>query len=270
MADIRDNSEIKVVILAGGAQSTLNDEREGIPKPMIDLGGKPLLWHIMKQFSKCGFKDFIVCGGYHVDMIKEYFQDFYIYESDITVDLKKNTIEVHKNKTEDWRVTVVDTGLFSETGQRVSMIEKFITEDTFIVTYGDCLSNIDFTRLLETHYREKKEATMTMVKPTGRSQLLPIDENGILKYTRQSTTENDTAWINADCFVFDKKIFKYLQGNYNLENQLLMALSDKNELAVYRHYGYWSAIETRRDFVAAENLWNAGMAPWMQDRGIKL
>ena len=261
---------MQVVILAGGAQSTLNDEREGIPKPMVDLGGKPLLWHIMKQFSKQGFKEFIVCGGYHVDMIKEYFQDFYIYESDITVDLANNTIEVHKNKTEDWKVTVVDTGLFSSTGQRVSMIEKYIKEDMFLVTYGDCLSNIDFRELIETHCRSNKEATMTMVKPTGRSQLLPIDENGVFRYTEQNTTPNDTAWINADCFAFNKKIFSFLQGNYDLERQLLRVLSEKNELAVYRHYGYWTAIETKRDFVAAENLWNAGMAPWMQDRSVQL
>lgn len=270
MVDIKDILQTKVVILAGGAQSTLNDEREGIPKPMVDLGGKPLLWHIMKQFSRQGFKEFIVCGGYHVDMIKEYFQDFYIYESDITVDLANNTIEVHKNKTEDWKVTVVDTGLFSSTGKRVSMVERYIEEKPFLVTYGDCLSDIDFNKLVETHCNTNKEATMTMVKPTGRSQLLPIDEKGVLKYTDQKATINDTAWINADCFVFNKKIFRYLQGNYDLEKQLLLALSDKNELAVYRHYGYWTAIETKRDFVAAENLWNAGVAPWMRDRSVEL
>lgn len=270
MANIKNISQIKVVILAGGAQSTLNDDTEGIPKPMVDLGGKPLLWHIMKQFSKHGFKEFIVCGGYHVDMIKEYFQDFYIYESDITVDLAKNTIEVHKNKTEDWIVTVVDTGLFSTTGQRVSMIEKYIEDDTFIVTYGDCLSDIDFRALVETHCKMDKEATLTMAKPRGRSLLLPIDADGVFKYTGQDITQNDTAWINADCFVFSKKVFRYLQGNYDLEKQLLRALSDKDQLAVYRHNGYWSAIETRRDFVEVENLWNAGIAPWMSDRSVQL
>lgn len=266
MESIKNISDIKVVILAGGAQSTLNDGQEGIPKPMVDLGGKPLLWHIMKQYSKHGFKEFIVCGGYHVDMIKEYFQDFYIYESDITVDLAKNTIEVHKNKTEDWKVTIVDTGLYSSTGQRVGMIEKYIDRNTFIVTYGDCLSDIDFRALVEAHYQGKKEATMAMAKPRGRSQLLPIDENGIFKYTGQETVQNDTAWINADCFVFDKQIFRFLYGDYDFEKQLLRILSERDELAVYRHAGYWTAIETRRDLVAAENLWNAGMAPWMRDR----
>lgn len=256
-------SEIEVVILAGGAQSTLNSEREGIPKPMLDLGGKPLLWHIMKQFSQYGFRNFIVCGGYHVDMIKEYFQDFYIYESDITVDLAKNTIEVHKNLTEDWKVTVVDTGLYSTTGQRISMIERYVGQDDFVVTYGDCLSNINFNALLETHYRADKIATIAMVKPTGRSSLLPIDENGTLRFSGQKIMENDTAWINADCYVFNKKIFSYLQGNYELEEQPLLMLSNKDELALYRHYGYWTVIETKRNLVAAENLWNAGMAPWM-------
>lgn len=257
---------MKVVILAGGMQSTLNDEREGIPKPMLDLGGRPLLWHIMKQFSKHGFKEFIVCGGYHVDMIKEYFQDFYIYESDITVNLADNTVEVHKKKTEDWKVTVVDTGLFSSTGQRVGMIEKYVGGDTFLVTYGDCLSDINFSALLECHCKNGKDATMAMTKPTGRSRLLPINSDGFLKYTADAMTENDTAWINADCFVFERNVFRYLQGNYNLEQQLIPMLSARNELAVYRHYGYWAAIETKRDFVAAESLWNAGMAPWMKDR----
>lgn len=255
---------MKVVILAGGMQSTLNDAREGIPKPMIDIGGKPLLWHIMKQFSQYGFSEFVICGGYHVDKIKEYFQDFYIYESDITVDLTTNTIEVHKNKTEDWKVTVVDTGLFSATGQRVSMIEKFIEEDAFMVTYGDCLSDIDFTALLETHYRENKTATLAMAKPRGRNRLLPISEDGSIKYTDQTIPMNDTAWINADCFVFNKNVFSYLQGNYDLEKQLFMTLSERDELAVYKHHGYWTAIETKRDLVSAENLWNAGMAPWLK------
>ena len=257
---------MKVIILAGGAQSTLNNEREGIPKPMLDLGGRPLLWHIMKQFSKHGFKEFIVCGGYHVDMIKEYFQDFYIYESDITVNLADNTVEVHKKKTEDWKVTVVDTGLFSSTGQRVGMIEKYVGGDTFLVTYGDCLSDINFSALLECHCKSGKDATMAMTKPTGRSRLLPINSDGFLKYTADAMTENDTAWINADCFVFERNVIRYLQGNYNLEQQLIPMLSARNELADYRHYGNWAALETKRDFAAAESLWNAGMAPWMKDR----
>ena len=165
---------MKVVILAGGMQSSISNEMEGIPKPMVDIGGKPLIWHIMKHFSQYGFTEFIVCGGYKVNKIKEYFMDFYIYESDITVDLQTNTVEIHKNKTEDWKVTVVDTGLFSATGQRVRMIENYVDGD-FIVTYGDCLSDIDICRLVEYHCNEGKVATITMVKPSGRDELLPID-----------------------------------------------------------------------------------------------
>lgn len=253
---------MKVVILAGGMQSSINNDREGIPKPMVDLGGKPLLWHIMKFFSRYGMTEFVVCGGYKVDMIKEYFMDFYIYESDITVDLKKNSVTVHKNRTEDWRVTVVDTGVFSATGHRVSLIKKYVEGD-FIVTYGDCLSNIDIQKLVETHAKEEKTATIAMVKPSGREQLLPLDKEGKLHYEGSCEAENDRAWINGDCFVFSKKVFRYLNGNYDLEKQLFKRLSDLGEVAAYRHRGYWTAIETRRDLIEAENLWNAGIAPWM-------
>lgn len=256
---------MKVVILAGGNQSTLSNEREGIPKPMVEIGGKPLIWHIMKQFSQHGINEFIVCGGYHVDMIKDYFQDFYIYESDITVDLATNTIEVHKNKTEDWRVTVVDTGLYATTGQRVSQIEKYIEEDIFLVTYGDCLSDIDIPAVLEKHHKAGKAATLVMAKPNGRNKLLPIDEEGVIKFNEPDSVDKDAGWINADCFVFSKKVFSYLQGNYDLEKQLFITLSKQNELAVYKHQGFWAAIETKRDYTAAESLWNAGVAPWIND-----
>ena len=254
---------MKVVILAGGMQSSINSDREGIPKPMVDVGGKPLLWHIMKHFSEYGLTEFVVCGGYKVDVIKEYFMDFYIYGSDITVDLKNNFVTVHKNRTEDWKVTVVDTGLFSATGQRVSLIEKYVEGD-FIVTYGDCLSDINIRELMETHMNEEKIATIAMVKPSGREQLLPLDKEGNLRYEDLQEVENDYAWINGDCFAFSKKVFRYLNGNYDLEKQLFKKLSDLGEVAVYRHRGYWIAIETKRDLIEAENLWNAGIAPWMK------
>lgn len=254
---------MKVVILAGGMQSTISNEKEGIPKPMVDIGGKPLLWHILKRFSDYGFKEFVVCGGYKVDRIKEYFKDFYIYESDITVDLKNNSIEVHKNKTEDWKVTVVDTGLFSATGQRVSIIEKYVEND-FVVTYGDCLSDIDYHKLVEMHRQEGKIATIAMVKPSGREQLLPLDAAGKLHYESSFQIENDQAWINGDCFVFSPKVFSYLIGNYDLEKYLFGRLVELQQVAAYRHRGYWTAIETMRDLVEAENLWNAGIAPWMR------
>lgn len=255
---------MKVIILAGGMQSTINNENEGIPKPMVEIGGKPLLWHIMKHFSQYGLNEFIVCGGYKVDMIKEYFMDYYIYASDITVDLQTNRIEIHKKRTEDWKVTVVDTGLFSSTGQRVSLIEKYVDGDEFIVTYGDCLSDIDVNRLLEEHRQGGKLATIAMAKPTGRNELLPLDSTGHLSYSNREDSAGENAWVNADCFVFDKRVFFYLVGNYDLEKQLFLKLSEHQALAAYRHTGFWLPVETKRDLVNAENLWNASMAPWIE------
>ncbi len=253
---------MKVVILAGGMQSSISNDREGIPKPMVDIGGKPLLWHIMKHFSQYGFTEFIVCGGYKVDYIKEYFVDFYIYESDITVDLRSNIVEIHKKRTEDWKVTVVDTGLFSAAGQRISMIEKYIDGD-FIVTYGDCLSDINALQMVEYHQQKGKTATIAMVKPSGRKELLPFDKAGKLSYSSTGREESDNAWANGDCFVFSPKVFHFLDGNYNLEKYLFVRLSEKEQLAFYKHSGYWLAVETKRDLSEAENLWNAGMAPWI-------
>ena len=254
---------MKVVILAGGMQSSISNEAEGIPKPMVDIGGKPLLWHIMKHFSQYGLTEFIVCGGYKVDTIKEYFMDFYIYESDITVDLQSNTVEIHKKKTEDWKVTVVDTGLFSATGQRVSMIEKYVEGD-FIVTYGDCLSDIDVSQLIAHHRREGKIATVAMVKPSGREELLPLDQEGKLRYDNTAIVENDHAWTNGDCYVFSPQVFSFLTGNYELEKTPFVRLCEKEQLAAYKHTGYWLAVETKRDLNDAENLWNAGLAPWIE------
>lgn len=256
---------MKVVILAGGTQSTINSEREGIPKPMIDVGGKPLLWHIMKYFSEYGLNEFIICGGYRVEMIKEYFMDYYIYASDITVDLQNNRIEVHKKRTEDWKVTVVDTGLFSSTGQRIGLIQDYIGEDEFIVTYGDCLSDINIKEVLETHRRNRKTATIVLAKPTGRNRLLPIDGEGELRYDNYEGITNDAAWVNADCFVFNKQVFDFLYGNYDLEQKLFVRLSASHQLGTYRHKGFWMPIETKRDLTYVERLWNAGTAPWISE-----
>ena len=254
---------MKAVILAGGAQSTINNEYEGIPKPMVEVGGRPLLWHIMQNFSRQGIQDFIICGGYRIDLIKQYFTDYYIYESDITVDLQSNAIQIHKKKTENWNVSVIDTGLYSSPGKRISMIEKYIEEDSFLVSYGDCLSDIDINALLNVHKAHGKCATITMAKPIGRNRLLPINSEGELKYNIDTHEIQNNAWINADCFVFNKEVFRYIKGDYNLEDQLLVTLSKEEQIATYCHNGYWRAIETRRDLLAAESLWNKKKAPWM-------
>jgi Nucleoside-diphosphate-sugar pyrophosphorylase involved in lipopolysaccharide biosynthesis/translation initiation factor 2B, gamma/epsilon subunits (eIF-2Bgamma/eIF-2Bepsilon) len=253
---------MKVVILAGGAKSTIADEWEGIPKPMVEIGGRPLLWHIMKQYSCLGFQDFIVCGGYKVNTIKNYFKDYYIYQSDITVDLASNRVEIHKRVTEDWRVTVADTGMFSTTGQRVSRIEKYIDEEMFLVTYGDCLSDIDINDLIAFARENDKLVTMVVAHPTGRNEVLLIDESNLLKNSNLEGKPETDAWTNACIYVFKKRVFKYLNGNYELDRQLLPVLSEREEIAIYRHHGFWCPVETKRDKVDLETRWNMGVAPW--------
>lgn len=253
---------MQVVILAGGAKSTVTDEVEGIPKPMAEIGGKPILWHIMKYFSGYGFKDFIICGGYKVNQIKEYFLDYYIYQSDITVDLNLNTIEIHKKKTEDWYVTVVDTGVESTTEQRIDHIKDYINQDAFIVTYGDCLSNINLADLVDTHMKTGLEATVTVARPTGRNKILPINIDGKLGVT---DTEEDGrgAWVNACLMVFNKSIFKYnLNERYELEDNLLSKLTQTGQVVTYKHEGFWMPMETNRDRVALEKMWSESKALW--------
>lgn len=254
---------MKVVILAGGQRSTISNEQEGIPKPMVEIGGKPMLWHIMKSFSAYGLNEFIICGGYKVDMIKEYFMDYYIYQSDITVDLQTNTIQIHKNRTEDWKVTVVNTGLYSATGQRVAQIQAYINEEEFIVSYGDCLSDINVREMIEYHRGEGKMVTMAVARPTGRNEALAIDRSGQVKKVHQCGTESQ-AWTNACIYVMNKKVFDFLYGNYNLEQILTDNLAEKGQLITYKHDGFWTPVETYRDRVNMENLWNAGVAPWVK------
>lgn len=252
---------MKAVILAGGNRSTISNEQEGIPKPMLEIGGKPLLWHIMKSFSAYGIKEFIICGGYKVDMIKEYFMDFYIYQSDITVDLQNNTVQIHKNRTEDWKVTVVDTGLYAATGQRVAQIQEYIDENEFIVTYGDCLSDIALDKMLARHMEENKLVTMAVARPTGRNCVLDINDRGDVR-KRKEVDINIQAWTSAGIYIMNKKVFSFLNGNYELEQLLIDNLSDKDEITSYKHDGFWMPIETYRDRVQMENMWNAGIAPW--------
>ncbi len=253
---------MKIVILAGGLQSTVSDAKEGIPKPMAEIGEKPILWHIMKMYSTYGFKDFIICGGYKVNMIKEYFTDYYIYQSDITVDLKNNKVTIHKKRTEDWNVTVVDTGVFTVPGERILKAQSYIGDEDFLVTYGDCLSDINLSELVSYHKKNKKMATIAVAKPAGRNKMLPIDREGnYLDYQDIIKVEN-SGWVNACCEIFTNKIFKELESISDLEVQLFNALAKKHEIVSYRHDGFWSSMETKRDKVYLERLWQNAEAPW--------
>lgn len=253
---------MKVIILAGGSKSTISEDREGIPKPMLEIGEKPLLWHIMKQYSYFGFNDFVICGGYKINTIKDYFRDYYIYQSDITVDLSTNQIEIHKKITENWKVTVADTGLYATTGQRVSQAQKYVDDDIFMVTYGDCLSDINIREMVQYAKWNKKLVTMAVSGPTGRNAVLPVGEDKLLGTIYSNVRPENESWANACTYVFKKKVFNYLNGNYELDKQLLPTLSEKGQVAIYKHKGFWCPVETRRDKVDLESRWNAGIAPW--------
>ncbi len=253
---------MKVIILAGGYKSTISDSQEGIPKPMVEIGEKPLLWHIMKQYSFFGYEDFLVCGGYRINVIKDYFRDFYIYQSDIQVDLATNQIQILKKITENWKVTIADTGLYASTGQRVSRSRKYVGDEMFLVTYGDCLSDINITSLVRYAETQNKIVTMAVAKPTGRNEIVPVGEDGLLDNLYMGYGNSTSAWVNACTYVFKRDVFNYLNGNYELERQLLPVLSAKKQVAVYRHEGFWRPVETMRDKVDLENRWNAETAPW--------
>lgn len=251
---------MKVVILAGGLPSTIAEDKEGIPKPMVEIGESPILWHIMKKYAAHGFKEFIICAGYRIDRIKDYFKDFYIYQSDITVDLQTNTIQIHKNITEDWKVTILDTGLYASTGQRISAIESYIAENDFIVTYGDCLDDMNIVDMLQYHKTQQRLATMAVARPTGRNTLIALDVTG--NYLVRKNEQDSNAWTNTGTYIFRKQVFNYLMGKYELEQQLLDRLGERQQITTYKHNGFWSPVETQRDKEQMQNLWNAGMAPW--------
>lgn len=257
---------MKAIILAGGQPSTITNDREGIPKPMAQIGEMPMLWHIMKNYAAYGVKEFIICGGYKVEMLKDYFADFYLYNSDITVDLQKNTIEIHKKVSEDWKVTIVDTGLHTATGERINRIRNYVGEEDFLVSYGDCLSNLDLKKLESAHKQGGKYVTMAVARPTGRNELVAISEANELLAIHSGQNQGqympNEAWADANIYMFNYRIFNYLMGNYSLEDQLFKTLMEMKQVQVYYHDGFWIPVETFRDRCDMENLWNAGMAPW--------
>lgn len=253
---------MKVVILAGGLPSTLTGYNDNIPKPMLEIGERPILWHIMKHFSMYGYNEFVICGGYKVSMIKEYFNNYYVYQSDIMVDLSNNCITILKNITEDWKVTVVDTGLEARTGLRIGRIQKYINEDEFIVTYGDCLSDIAVDKMIEYHYEKKKKVTVAVTKPTGRNIALNIDKSNNYRGINDNEGEEDGSWVNTGTYILNREVFLYLQEDKHLEEDMLQRMADENMVAAYKHKGFWTPVETQRDKQALEEMWCRNEAPW--------
>ena len=255
---------MKIVILAGGFGTRISEESHLKPKPMIEIGDAPILWHIMKYYSCFGFNDFIICCGYKGYVIKEYFADYYLHRSDITFDFSNgNEMIIHNNVAEPWRVTVVDTGLYTQTGGRIKRIKKYISNETFMMTYGDGVSNIDIHKLVEQHKSTNNIVTLSAIQPGGRFGVLDIDENDrkVIGF-REKATE-DAGWINAGFMVLEPAVFNYINEDKTIfEREPLENLSAEGKLGVYKHYGFWQCMDTQRDKYHLESMWGKNMAPW--------
>ena len=254
---------MKVVILAGGLGTRISEESHLKPKPMIEVGDAPILWHIMKYYSSYGFNEFIICCGYKGYVIKEYFADYYLHRSDVTFDFANNNeMIIHNNVAEPWKVTVVDTGLHTMTGGRLKRIQKYVGDQTFMMTYGDGVSDIDLDALLEFHRVHKKAATLTAIQPGGRFGVLDIDDNETVRQFSEKAKE-DGGWHNAGFMVLEPEVFDYIEGDDTFfEKEPLENLALDGKLAAYRHEGFWKCMDTMRDKGMLDELWNSGQAPW--------
>jgi glucose-1-phosphate cytidylyltransferase len=253
---------MKVAILAGGLGTRLREETDLLPKPMVKVGGKPMIWHIMKTYANSELKDFVICSGYKGEVIKEYFREFQSYNSDFTVTLgSKANIEYHDNfEEEKWKVTVAETGLNSMTGGRLFKARKYLTGGTFMCTYGDGVSNINIKKLLEFHKSHGKIATISTVRPETRFGILDIDSDNLVKSFREKPQSD--SWVNAGYFVFEEKIFDYLDENSVLENEPFSQLAKDNQMHAFHHNGFWQPMDTYREFKLLNDLWDSGKAPW--------
>jgi len=253
---------MKVVILAGGFGTRLSEETHLKPKPMVEIGGKPILWHIMKIYSAYGFNEFIICLGYKGYIIKEFFANYFLYMADVTIDLTNNNIEVHNAKAEPWKVTLVDTGLYTQTGGRIKRIKPYVGNETFMLTYGDGVANINIKELLEFHKSHGRYATITAVQPPGRFGGLVLN-GGDEVLSFKEKPKGDGAWINGGFFVLEPEIFDYIKGDeVPWEREPLETLAKEGQLMAYKHRGFWQCMDTLRDKNYLENLWNSGKAPW--------
>ncbi len=253
---------MKVVILAGGLGTRISEESHLVPKPMIEIGRKPMLWHIMKLYAHYGYYDFVICAGYKQEVIKDYFANFYVYNSDITFDLSENSMTVHSSNAEPWRVTVVDTGYDTMTGGRVKRIQKYIGDEPFFLTYGDAVADIDIPALLGFHRRNGHIATLTAANIAQMKGVLSIGEDGTVQAFREKD-EADSTLINGGFMVLEPEIFSYIEGDATIfEKGPLTRLSEENELDAYRHEGFWQCMDTQREKKKLEELWKSGAAPW--------
>lgn len=253
---------MKAVILAGGFGTRLSEATHLIPKPMVEIGGKPILWHIMKTYSHYGINEFVICLGYKGYVIKEWFANYFLHSSDVTIDLWDNSIEIHDNHSDHWKVTLVDTGLHTMTAGRVKKIQKYIGEETFLLTYGDGVGDIDIHKSIEHHRKNRRYLTVTAYKPQGKFGSLEIDNDGnVTSFTEKP--KGDGMWINAGYFVCEPEFFDYLNGdNMMLEKKPLETLAKENQMTSYIHEGFWKPMDTLKDNNELNDMWNSGNAPW--------
>lgn len=254
---------MKVVILAGGMGTRLSEETDLKPKPMAEIGDKPILWHIMKHYSHYGFHDFVICLGYKGYMIKEYFANYFLHQTDVTIDMKKNCMEIHHCKAEPWKVTLVDTGINTMTGGRIKRVEKYLDKKPFMLTYGDGVSDVDLKKLLAYHKKQKGLATMTAIQNLGRFGAIDMSASGKVR-SFQEKPMGDGAWINGGFFVLEPGVFKYIRDEESeiWERSPMEKLCAAGQFSAYKHEGFWKCMDTLRDKNDLDSMWKSGKAPW--------
>jgi glucose-1-phosphate cytidylyltransferase len=251
---------MKVVILAGGMGTRLGEETSTRPKPMVEIGGKPILWHIMKYYSYFGLNEFIICLGYKGYMIKEYFQNYYLHTSDVTFDLRNNSQKIHNNTSEPWQITLIDTGEATMTGGRLRRVRDYLNEE-FCMTYGDGLGNVDIPKLLEFHKSHRRLATVTAVTPQARFGAMIIDNDRVLRF--EEKPQNASEYINGGFFVLSPQALDYVKGDETIwERGPMETLASDRQLMAYHHDGFWQPMDMLRDKISLEDLWSKGAAPW--------
>ena len=251
---------MKAVILAGGLGTRLSEETQLKPKPMVEIGGRPILWHVLKIYSSHGINDFVICAGYKGYMIKEYFANYFLHMSDVTFDMSNNSLEVHQKNAEPWKITVVDTGEDTMTGGRLKRITQYIDE-SFCCTYGDGVGDIDVAALIDFHKRSGRLATLTGVQPPGRFGAIDLDEDKVLSF--QEKPQGDGSWINGGFFVLEPAVLDLIENDSTVwEKKPLEHFAKVGQLGIYRHHGFWRPMDTLRDRIELENLWDQQSAPW--------
>jgi glucose-1-phosphate cytidylyltransferase len=252
---------MKVVILAGGLGTRMSEETHLKPKPMIEIGGKPILWHIMKIYSAYGLTEFVICLGYKGFLIKEYFANYFLHMSDVTFDLAKNSVTTHRKYSEPWRVTLVDTGEHTQTGGRLRRVREYLGNEDFCLTYGDGLSNVDVGALVSFHRSQNVLATVTAVQPAGRFGIITVDDNKIAGFSEKP--DGDRSWVNGGFFVLSPRVIDYVDGDDAVwERAPLERLAAEKQLAAHFHRGFWQPMDHLRDRQYLEGLWASGKAPW--------